>query len=263
MTDHRKTPPNKTTPAGSSAVSPITGRDFPFYNGVPVLISGGRWLVVVGACVVGFLVLVLVPIPGLPGQWIKAILFPAIPLAALAWAAPKGWTAVFRRIRLRDVGWMLGFAVLNIIVSLAVATPISRAFGAEANPVGGILEDLSPAGRVSFYLSTAPQLLGEEVVTILPLLALLFVLTATFGWSRRSAILVSWIVTAIAFGAMHLPTYNWNFVQCFVIIGVARLVLTGAYLVTKNLWVSTGAHIINDWTLFTITLLVPATAFIA
>jgi len=35
-----------------------------------------------------------------------------------------------------------------------------------------------------------------------------------------------------------------------VIIGGARLVLTLPYVMTKNIWVSTGAHIINDWTLF-------------
>jgi membrane protease YdiL (CAAX protease family) len=31
------------------------------------------------------------------------------------------------------------------------------------------------------------------------------------------------------------------------VIGSARLVLTWAYVWTKNIWVSTGAHIINDW----------------
>jgi membrane protease YdiL (CAAX protease family) len=30
---------------------------------------------------------------------------------------------------------------------------------------------------------------------------------------------------------------------------VARLILTWAYIRTKNIWVSTGAHIINDWVL--------------
>jgi membrane protease YdiL (CAAX protease family) len=51
------------------------------------------------------------------------------------------------------------------------------------------------------------------------------------------------------FGALHLPTYGWNWIQCLVIIGGARLVLTLPYIMTRNIWVSTGAHIINDWTL--------------
>ena len=258
MTDHQDSSPE----GGDSATPATTKPDFPFYNGVPVLITGGRWLVVVAACVVSFLVLVLLPIPGMFGQWMRAILFPAIPLAALAWAAPKGWTAVFRRVRVRDVGWMFAFAALNIAVSFAVAIPIKGLLGAEANPAGGILANLDTAGRVSFYLATIPQLLGEEVVTILPLLALLYAFTAKLGWSRRVSVIVAWLATAITFGAMHLPTYNWNFVQCFLIIGVARLMLSLAYLWTKNLWVSTGAHIINDWVLFSIPLIL-APALIA
>ncbi|MDZ7936908.1 MAG: CPBP family intramembrane glutamic endopeptidase, partial [Rhodoferax sp.] len=41
-----------------------------------------------------------------------------------------------------------------------------------------------------------------------------------------------------------------NWAQCLLIIGSARLVLSLAYLKTRNLWVSTLAHIINDWVLF-------------
>jgi hypothetical protein len=44
-------------------------------------------------------------------------------------------------------------------------------------------------------------------------------------------------------------------VQSFVIIGSARLVLSLAYMKTKNLWVSTGAHILNDWSLLGLSLL--------
>jgi hypothetical protein len=32
-----------------------------------------------------------------------------------------------------------------------------------------------------------------------------------------------------------------------VVIGSARMVLTLPWILTKNIWVSTGAHIINDW----------------
>ena len=58
------------------------------------------------------------------------------------------------------------------------------------------------------------------------------------------------VVSTLWFAALHLPTYDWNVLQCLGIIGTARIVLTLSYLVTRNLWVSVGAHIINDWTLF-------------
>jgi membrane protease YdiL (CAAX protease family) len=40
-----------------------------------------------------------------------------------------------------------------------------------------------------------------------------------------------------------------------VVIGSARMVLTLPWILTKNIWVSTGAHIINDWMLFLMALL--------
>jgi membrane protease YdiL (CAAX protease family) len=93
------------------------------------------------------------------------------------------------------------------------------------------------------------QLLGEELITILPFLALLTFLHSRAGLGRPAALLIAWVVSALAFGAIHLPTYDWNIVQCLVVIGSARLVLTWAYVWTKNIWVSTGAHILNDFAL--------------
>ena len=57
-------------------------------------------------------------------------------------------------------------------------------------------------------------------------------------------------MSSLLFGLIHLPTYDWNLIQCIVVIGTARMVLTLGWILTKNIWVSTGAHIINDWLLF-------------
>ena len=50
----------------------------------------------------------------------------------------------------------------------------------------------------------------------------------------------------------HLPTYDWNILQCLVVIGGARLILSLAYIKTKSIWVSTIAHVLNDWVLLTL-----------
>lgn len=75
-------------------------------------------------------------------------------------------------------------------------------------------------------------------------------LSSRFGVGRKGAIVGAWLVSSLLFGLIHLPTYDWNLIQCIVVIGTARMVLTLAWLLTKNIWVSTGAHIINDWLLF-------------
>jgi membrane protease YdiL (CAAX protease family) len=109
----------------------------------------------------------------------------------------------------------------------------------------------------SFYAKTGLQLLGEELITILPFLAILAFCHTRAGLGRNAALLVAWLGSAIAFGLLHLPTYDWNVVQCLVVIGSARLILTWAYVWTKNIWVSTGAHIINDWAIMTAVIFLP------
>ncbi|AHK35184.1 CPBP family intramembrane glutamic endopeptidase [Rhodococcus opacus] len=119
----------------------------------------------------------------------------------------------------------------------------------------------SALDTVAFYVGTGIQLVGEEVFTMIPFLAVMYFLFAKAKLSRKTAIVVAWLLSAVWFGAAHLQTYDWNFAQAFIVIGGARLVLTLAYIRTKNLWVSTGAHIINDWTLFTQAIVLNAALF--
>jgi membrane protease YdiL (CAAX protease family) len=227
------------------------GDDLPFYNGQPVRLSAGRWLLVMLAVALGFAAL-LVPVPALQaglGAFGPAVAFFALPLAALAVAAPGGWRSIFRKVGLREVSWMFAFAFLNIVVTLLVGYLVQTFLGAQANPIFSRLSIMTDADRLLFFARTLPQLFGEELLTILPFLALTTLLYTRAGLSRRWAIFGAWIVSAAGFGAVHLPTYGWDLAQCLLIIGSARLVLTLPYIMTRNIWVSTGAHVINDWIL--------------
>jgi membrane protease YdiL (CAAX protease family) len=225
-------------------------RDFPFYDGVPQLITGPQWWWILAASAAAFLFLLLWPLHGLWAHWVPVLVFPLLPLLVLRHVSPEHWTALFRRLGGRDVLVMFGVFVLNLAVTLGSGSVLKKYAGAGDNPAVEVLQDASPLERAMFFLQALPQLLGEELVTILPLLALMYYLHSRRGTSRRTALLVSWVVTALLFGALHLPTYEWNLVQAFLGIGLARLVLTLAYVITKNLWVSTGAHVLNDWAIF-------------
>lgn len=228
--------------------------DFPFYNARPVAISGRRWCFVLAMVVLGFAFLTspLLKPTGAAAAYLAAVLFPAVPLIGLAIVAPVHWRAIFRRVGWRAVIWMMLFALLNMLVSGCVGLLVGLAGPVNSNAAIAGLANLPDAERALFVARTAPQLFGEEVVTILPFLAVMYLLTEKAKLSRRQALLGAYLVSSAWFSALHLPTYGWNFVQCFVIIGSARLVLTLAYIKTKNIWVSTGAHIINDWTFFAI-----------
>lgn len=232
------------------------GDDFPYYQGLPVAISGGQWMLILAAVVIGFAILVSPPAiaKGPVSGLIPIALFVAIPLAALAYVAPNGWTALFRRLQVRDFVWMVVFAVLTILATFALGAIIVALTETTRNP--GIVQLAHQSGfeKAMFFVRSVPQLFGEELFSILPFLAFLWLFTSR-GMSRKSAIVLSSLLVGVLFAAAHLPTYGYNVVQALGGVGVVRLVLLLPYIMTKNIWVSTGTHILNDWFTFGISLI--------
>jgi hypothetical protein len=233
------------------------GRDFPFYRGWPVALSYRQWLLVLAAVLVGLLVMLFPPaaLTGGLAQMVPTLVLIGLPLAALALVAPGHWRVLFGRVGWHEVKWMVLFGLLNLLVTMGVGALLKPFIHFQPNPAISGIADLGGAELWLFFIRTAPQLLGEEVITILPFLALLTLFARRLGTGRKAAILWAWLLSAVFFGLVHLPTYDWNLIQCAAIIGTARLVLTLPWIMTKNLWVSTGAHILNDWTLFFMQLL--------
>lgn len=231
------------------------GQDFPYYDGDPVEVATWKWLVIVLACAAGFMALLFYPAHNDVQSLVPRLLFPAIPLAVFIAFTGTYWTAIFRKLKAADYLAMVVFWLLNLAVSAVVGLIVAVVFGANANPATDGLAGGGPGGLIAFYAGTGVQLFGEEIFTILPFLAIMYLLFSKAKLSRKSSIIIAWLVTAAWFGAAHLPTYGWNFAQAFLIIGAARLVLTLAYIRTKNILVSTGAHILNDWSTFAIALI--------
>ncbi|MDO3380604.1 CPBP family intramembrane glutamic endopeptidase [Gilvimarinus algae] len=233
------------------------GDDFPFHAHQTVTLSVSQWLIVLAAVGAGFACLT-VNVPVLTGDFgllIRTLLFPLVPLVTLRVVAGRHWLGLFRRVRGADVGLMLGFALLNLLVSSLVGLLVMSLYGADLNLAVQALASQSTAEREWFFLRSLPQLFGEEILTVLPFLAVLYVAHDRLNFTRTQSVLLAWLISSVLFGLVHLPTYNWNLIQCLLVIGSARLVLSLAYIRTKNIWVSTGAHIINDWTIFGIVLL--------
>lgn len=227
-----------------------TTTDLPYYDGRPVDISPLGWLIVLVSGVVAFAMLIALPFPAFPLNLVPPIAFTGLPLLALAAVTGGRHTALFGHFGPREFGLAFGFAVLTLAVSAAVGLTLSRLVPLTSNPTAGVLANIGPFDLVVFLVRTFIQLIGEELLTILPLLAVLWLCVRKFNLSRRIGLVVAIIVSTLWFAAVHLPTYNWNVIQCFGGIGSARLVLTAAFLATRNLWVSAGAHVINDWTEF-------------
>jgi membrane protease YdiL (CAAX protease family) len=224
--------------------------DFPFYSDRPVLLSGRHWLILMAALAIAFAALTLLPLQAFPQSLIPALLFLCIPLLALRWVAGPHWTALFRRVGLRQIGQMLLFGLLTLAGSMAVALILSQFVSFSDNPVSVTMGEMTTSDLIARLTPTIPQLIGEELFGILPFLAVLWLCVTRLGLSRWVGVCAALIVSALIFGAAHLPTYDWNWAQALIGIGSARVLLTLAYIATRNLWVSSGAHILNDWSGF-------------
>ncbi|MCI2956308.1 CPBP family intramembrane metalloprotease [Agromyces atrinae] len=222
-------------------------RDFPFYDGQPVEVAAWKWIVIILGCFAAFAVFVSIPADNNVSSLLPRALFPAIMLAVFVLLTGRHWSAIFKKLTGSDWLNMVVFGLLTIVISFVVGAILRAIFGASANTAADGLAAGGPVEIGAFLVGTAMQLFGEELFTILPFLAIMYLLHAHAGLGRKSAMVIAWLITALYFGAAHLPTYDWNVAQALIGIGVARLVLTLAYMRTKNIAVSTGAHIINDW----------------
>lgn len=225
-------------------------RDFPFYDKEPVDVAAWKWIVIIVGCAVGFFVFISIPAADNVSSLLPRTLFTAIMLVVFILLTGRHWAAIFRKMTGSDWLNMVVFGLLTIVISFVVGAIIRAIFGASSNSSGDGLATGGPVEIGAFLVGTAVQLLGEELFTILPFLAIMYLLHTKAGVGRNMSAILAWLITALWFGAAHLPTYDWNVVQALVGIGVARLILTLAYMRTKNIAVSTGAHIINDWVEF-------------
>lgn len=209
--------------------------------------TGGRWWVVMLGLAAGLAVLVALPVPGVLGAWVRALLFVAIPLASYAWAVPGHWRVIFPRPRALDAVWAVGFAAVGLLALLALGILLAEVADFSPNPLAGALVEMTPAEQVLTFLALVPQLFGEELLAVLPFLALLSWLGRRLP--VRVAVAAAGLGAILLFSAAHLPTYDWNLVQCFVVVGTARVVLLAAYVTTGSVWVSATAHVLVDWAL--------------
>lgn len=225
-------------------------QDLPLYDGRPIEIGATGWLLLMGSLVVAFLSLTLIPLRTFPSNLVPALLFTGIPLLALARVAGAHWTCLFRPMTLRSTIVMVLFGAATLLASLAMSAVLQRFFEMHANPVSDEIAAMTSVEIVTTLAVTGIQLVGEELFGIMTFLAILWVCVRHLHLSRVLGIAVALLLSGLLFGAAHLPTYDWHWAQALIGIGFARVILTLAFIATRNLWVSAGAHIINDWTGF-------------
>lgn len=222
--------------------------DFPFYNDDKTAFTPIQSLFLVIASIGSVILFIFLGATRL--NFLTPFINIIVPLGSLMIVVKSNWIKLFRKVHFKDVILVILVLITNLIVTFLVGFLTVKFASADVNPAVHIIQGNSPINNLKFFLMMIPMLFGEELITIIPFLVILQFAKRNLNTSRKTAIIIAWIVSALIFGAMHLPTYNWNIIQAVLSIGIARLILTFPYIKTKNILISLFVHILNDWILF-------------
>lgn len=230
--------------------------DFPFYNGKPKKINTTQWLIILGVFFTGFLIYSFW-VPHFPPAftWLIVIVFNLMNLffgiGSLSIFAGKDAFALFRKIKLKDILFLVGLLLIAFIYATIAPEVVNFFDPTKSNPA--VVSHAQAHGLQSFLLNALtniPSLLGEEFIALLPFLALLYFFYQRMHWSRNASIGLALLLSSLIFGLVHLPTYQWNWLQAIFVIGLGRVIVTSAYIRTKSIWASYIVHFTFDMVIF-------------
>jgi len=234
-------------------------------------LSGQKWLIILLANVIAYCCLIMPGIqvpeflvfdenhPTLVAagfQILVVTVFLLIQIIGVQIATGRKWHELFHVPHAKEWLWVLIFFIFAYIVSVLSGMVSQKLFGSvSGNAAAGLTMNTHNVWLVFIYqrFSSAIQIMGEEFLAIMPLLAVTQLVSA-IHWPHP--LLWGNIASALIFSLLHLSTYDYNL--GYVILGLAftRLVLNWAFIKTNNMWVSFLVHFLFDTLAFLMLLLV-------
>lgn len=140
------------------------------------------------------------------------------------------------------------FVLINLVLLMLSKFNINLSL--EKNPITDLLEKKD---IILVYISSIFQLFGENI--IFTIFLFLFFRLFNKKVSLFHSILLSLCGASILFGIIHLPTYDYNWIQCIFIIGLPSSFHMLAYILFKNIFLSYFTHLFFDYMVWTFVIL--------
>ena len=219
------------------------GFDVPFYNGIPKL-SKLEWIILM---IAEFLFVAPVIFPIRLSELVFPFYMCLVVLIPVLYLSRGDLGLFFKKIRRSDIKLII-FCVIAPFVYSMMMLYIIEYF--KLAPV--TLVEETPTTIIN-VISMIVQLMGEELFKIV-LLILVMALVYHFSKNRKLSIVLSAIVTMLAFGSLHGGAYG-TLVQVLLVQGLGSIFDLYAYLKTKNVLVSYTAHLLFDFIPFAMEIL--------
>ncbi|MGO3751794.1 MAG: CPBP family glutamic-type intramembrane protease [Peptoniphilaceae bacterium] len=206
--------------------------DFPFEN-----ISNTRWILSMLLLFGGFL---LTTITNLENPLISYGIFIVSSISSLFILDKKWLKKLIKPLEIKDLFIIIFVLFSTYFIGILVSILVSKTSMVE-NPITGVINN---DNILKLFIIMIVQLFVEEILFVLPFL---FIFNKFKYYNRIMAIIAAWIISSIIFGALHLPTYNYNLFQSLVVISLIRFAISSAYVWRKNLALSYLIHVIYDF----------------
>ena len=213
--------------------------DLPFLNGDSRFTTKN-----VAILLIGFLITVVATfiIPPNGNVMLKAILFTVPQLLAIVYVFKDDMSNIFRMPKPRDIViviigviLMFVFGILSNFIGMALGIPAQTNNSVNGSPLILIIRSII-------------QLLGEELVKVIPLIIIVAYLYKSIG--RKAAIIVAIIISQIIFALVHIPAYGFSIGFLLLYMGFSSIVLPLVYVKTKNVVLAYLIHLFYDLYVF-------------
>lgn len=128
---------------------------------------------------------------------------------------------------------------------LLIGIPLLLVVGIGAGSLWGMISNVRAENTVnsilswSYVITHVPfMILGEELLCI----SILYAIWKKMGWDFWQATLIC----SVLFAVWHLPSYDYNLLQCLVTIIPSRLVLNYLFKKSDSIWVTFIVHLAFD-----------------
>lgn len=158
----------------------------------------------------------------------------------------------------KKIVMILVFVIVYFAVVLLLSNFVNTFNTTTINPVIDAAQDNSAFIKTIVLL--AWSMFAEEAVK----LSLLFVMLKDYKYSEsnKSRYWISWIVVSILFGLLHLETYNYNVIQCLILIGLPTMMFGYLWKKTTRPYMTWSAHYLFDILIISIAKFTPALIFL-
>lgn len=171
----------------------------------------------------------------------RPVWFCLITLLPVTYVCREKLSIFFKMPKRGDIKIILACFILNSLFTIGMAALLDLLGFKLSNNTSTIAHAVFTTNNIFLLI----QLIGEELFKV-SLLLCIMALIYHFSENRKLSVVISTLLVMLVFGLMHLPAYNWNFIQSLLIIGLGAIFDLFPYLKTKNVTNSYIVHVLID-----------------